>query len=41
MFDKLMQQGLEKEHQKYRNEIVEFFMGIKDKVRIEDLTFYG
>ncbi len=23
-----------------KNEIVEFFMSIKDKVRIEDLTFY-
>jgi hypothetical protein len=39
-FDKLLQQGLDEEHQKYKNEIVEFFMGIKDKVRIEDLTFY-
>jgi hypothetical protein len=40
-FDKLLQQGLDEEHQKYKDEIVEFFMGIKDKVRIEDLTFYG
>jgi hypothetical protein len=42
-FDKLMQKGLDAEHQKYKNknEIVEFFMNIKDKVRIEDLTFYG
>jgi hypothetical protein len=38
-FDKLLQQGLDEEHQKDKNEIVEFFMGIKDKVRIEDLTF--
>lgn len=35
-----MQQGLDAEHQKYKNEIVEFFIGIKNKVRIEDLTFY-
>ena len=38
-FDKLLQQGLDEEHQKYKDEIVEFFMSIKDKVRIEDLTF--
>jgi hypothetical protein len=38
-----MQKGLDAEHQKYKNknEIVEFFMNIKDKVRIEELTFYG
>jgi hypothetical protein len=39
-FDKLLQQGLDEENQKYKNKIVEFFMGIKDRVRIEDLTFY-
>jgi hypothetical protein len=40
-FDRLLQQGLDEENQKYKNEILEFFMSIKDKVRIEDLTFYG
>jgi hypothetical protein len=40
-FDKLLQQGLDDEHQKYKDEIVQFFMSIKDKVRMEDLTFYG
>jgi hypothetical protein len=39
-FDKLLQQGLDGEHQKYKDKIVELFMSIKDKVRIEDLTFY-
>lgn len=39
-FDKLLQQGLDEEHQKYIDEIVELFMSIKDKVRIEDLTYY-
>ena len=39
-FDKLLQQGLDEEYQKYKDEIVEFFMGIRDKVRIEDLAFY-
>jgi hypothetical protein len=27
---------LDEEHQKHENIIVEFFMGIKDKVKIED-----
>jgi hypothetical protein len=36
-----MQQGLDEEYQKVQNEIVELFMSIRDKVRIEDLTFYG
>jgi hypothetical protein len=40
IFDKLLQQGLDEEHQKHKDEIVEFFMSIKDKVRLEDLTFY-
>jgi hypothetical protein len=40
-FDAILQQGLDEEHQKYKDKIVEFFMSIKDKVRIEDLTFYG
>jgi hypothetical protein len=38
--DKLLQQGLDEEHLKYKDEIVEFFMSIKDRVRIEDLTYY-
>jgi hypothetical protein len=39
--DAILQQGLDEEHQKYKDKIVELFMSIKDKVRIEDLTFYG
>jgi hypothetical protein len=38
--DKLLQQGLDEEHLKYKDEIVEFFMSIKDNIRMEDLTFY-
>ena len=38
--DKLLQQGLNEEHLKYKDEIVEFFMRIKDRARMEDLTFY-
>jgi hypothetical protein len=40
-FDKLLQQGLGGEHLKHKDEIVEFFMSIKDYVRMEDLTFYN
>jgi hypothetical protein len=38
--DAILQQGLDEEHQKYKDKIVEFFMDIKDKARIEHLTFY-
>jgi hypothetical protein len=40
MFDKLLQQGLEEEYQQYKDQIVEFFMRIKNRVRIEDLIVY-
>ena len=39
--DAILQQGLDEEHQKYKDKIVELFMAIKDRVRIEDLRFYG
>jgi hypothetical protein len=39
-FDKLLQQGLEEEYQKYRDEIVSLFMNIKDSISIEDLRVY-
>jgi hypothetical protein len=32
-----LEQGLEEENQKYKDELVEFFMSIKHTVRIEDL----
>jgi hypothetical protein len=38
--DKLLQQGLDENRLKYKEEIVEFFMSIKDNIRMEDLTFY-
>ena len=37
--DKLQQQELEGEHLKYKDRMVEFFMSVKDNIRIEDLTF--
>jgi hypothetical protein len=39
--DAILQQGLNEEHQKHKDKIVELLMSIKDKVRMEDLTFYG
>ena len=39
-FDKLLQQGLEKEYQQHKDQIVKFFMNIKDKIKREDLTLY-
>ena len=33
--DAIMQQGVGEENQKYKDEIVEFFMSIKDKVRMD------
>lgn len=38
--DKLLRQDLDEEHLKYKDEIVEFFMSIKDNIRMEDLAFY-
>jgi hypothetical protein len=40
ILDKLLQQGLEEEDKQYKDELVDFFMSIKDKVRIEDLIVY-
>jgi hypothetical protein len=37
MLDQLLQQGLDEKNQKYKDELVEFFMSIKHTVRIEDL----
>ena len=38
--DKLLQQGLEEEYQQYKDQIVEFFTSMKDKVRIEELIVH-
>ncbi|HEX5977483.1 MAG TPA: hypothetical protein VFY68_09410 [Nitrososphaeraceae archaeon] len=39
-FDKLLQQVLKEEYQIHRDEIVNLFMDLKDKIKIEDLTLY-
>ena len=39
--DELLQQGLDnEEYQGHRAEIVNLFIGLKDKIKIEDLTLY-
>ena len=35
--DKILEQGLDEENQKHKDDLLNFFMSIKDKVRIEDL----
>lgn len=40
-FNKVLEEELEdKEYQRHRDELVNLFMGIKDKIKIEDLTLY-
>ena len=39
--NKVLQQGLDdEEYQRNRGELVNLFMSIKDKIKIEDLTLY-
>jgi hypothetical protein len=38
--EKVLQQGLKKEHKQYKGEIVEFFVNMKDRIKVEDLTVY-
>jgi hypothetical protein len=39
--NKVLEQGLDDEkYQRHRDEIVNLFMGLKDKIKIEDLTLY-
>jgi hypothetical protein len=37
--DKILKQGLDKENQKNKDQLLSFFMSIKDKVRIDDLFY--
>jgi len=38
ILDKVLEQGLDEEYRKFKDSLVEFFMTIKDSVRIEDLN---
>jgi hypothetical protein len=38
--EKVLQQGLKDEHKRYKDEIVEFLLKIKNWIKVEDLTIY-
>jgi hypothetical protein len=38
--EKVLKQGLKEEHKKYKNSIVNLFINMKDRIKVEDLTFY-
>jgi hypothetical protein len=38
--EKVLQQGLKEEHKQYKDYVVEFFMNIKETIKLEDLRFY-
>jgi hypothetical protein len=40
ILEKVLQQGLKKEHVQYKDKIVELFTYMKDRIKVEDLTFY-
>jgi hypothetical protein len=38
--EKVLQSGLKEEHMQYKDKILEFFMNMKGKIKIEELRFY-
>ena len=40
ILEKVLQQGLKEEHRQYKDRIIEFFMNMKERVKVEDLTVY-
>jgi hypothetical protein len=38
--ERVLHQGLKEEHKKYKEKIVEFFMSMKDRIKVEDLRVY-
>jgi hypothetical protein len=38
--EKVLQQGLKEEHKQYKAKIIEFFVNMKDMIKVEDLTLY-
>jgi hypothetical protein len=39
-WEKVLQQGLKEEHKQYKAKIIEFFVNMKDRIKVEDLTLY-
>jgi hypothetical protein len=38
--EKVMQQGLKEEHKQYKAKIIEFFVNMKDRIKVEDRRVY-
>jgi hypothetical protein len=38
--EKVMQQGLKEEHKQYKAKIIEFFVNMKDRIKVEDMRVY-
>jgi hypothetical protein len=38
--EKVLKQGLKEEHMQYKDGIVNFLMNMRDRIKVEDLTFY-
>ena len=38
--EKVLRQGLKEEHMQYKDNIVELFMNMKDRIKVEDLRIY-
>jgi hypothetical protein len=38
--EKVLQHGLKEEHMQYKDRIVELFMNMKDRIKVEDLRVY-
>lgn len=37
---KVLDQGLKEKHKQYKAKIIEFFVNIKDRIKVEDLRVY-
>ena len=37
---KVLNQGLKENHKQYKAKIIEFFVNIKDRIKVEDLRVY-
>jgi hypothetical protein len=38
--EEVLQQGLKEKHMQYKDRIIEFFMNMKDRIKVEDLSVY-
>jgi hypothetical protein len=40
VLEKVLQQGLKEKHKQYNDSIADFLMKMKDRFKVDDLTFY-